>query len=103
MPSRRRPRLVEALAARVAALGRLELHPAVRRAADTPPQSAMANSAHQCANALAAFAVDGPLPAGPVLLVDDVTASGWTLTVVGALLREAGADRVLPLVLQRRP
>ena len=36
------------------------------------------------------------MPAGPVLLVDDLVVSGWTLTVAGVALREAGATAVLP-------
>ena len=36
---------------------------------------------------------------GPVLLVDDVTDSRWTLTVAARALRRAGAPAVLPLVL----
>ncbi|KPC90488.1 hypothetical protein ADL27_35520 [Streptomyces sp. NRRL F-6602] len=36
---------------------------------------------------------------GPVLLVDDTTESGWTLAVSARLLRRAGAQAVLPLVL----
>jgi ATP-dependent DNA helicase RecQ len=38
-----------------------------------------------------------------VLLVDDFLRTGWTMTIAGALLREAGASTVLPLVLHRRP
>jgi ATP-dependent DNA helicase RecQ len=34
-----------------------------------------------------------------VLLVDDRTDSGWTLTVGARLLRLAGAEAVLPFVL----
>jgi hypothetical protein len=37
-----------------------------------------------------------------VLLLDDEWRSGWTATVVGARLREAGAGPVLPAVLRRR-
>ena len=36
---------------------------------------------------------------GPVLLVDDVANSRWTLTVAAAALRLAGASGVLPFVL----
>jgi ATP-dependent DNA helicase RecQ len=36
---------------------------------------------------------------GPVLLVDDVASSRWTLTVAAQALRGAGADAVLPFVL----
>ena len=35
----------------------------------------------------------GRVAAGPVLLVDDLVDSRWTLTVAGSLLREAGAGR----------
>jgi hypothetical protein len=36
---------------------------------------------------------------GPVLLVDDFTDSGWALAVAARLLRQAGGEGVLPLVL----
>jgi ATP-dependent DNA helicase RecQ len=36
---------------------------------------------------------------GPVLLVDDLVDSGWTMTVAARLLRLAGAPAVLPLAL----
>jgi ATP-dependent DNA helicase RecQ len=36
---------------------------------------------------------------GPVLLVDDVLDSGWTMTVAARQLRRAGAPAVLPFVL----
>ncbi|GAA1873307.1 RecQ family ATP-dependent DNA helicase [Myceligenerans crystallogenes] len=42
------------------------------------------------------------LPGRTVLLVDDYTDSGWTLTVAARLLREAGAAKVLPFVLAVR-
>lgn len=105
VPSRRRPLLVAGVAARLAALGRLELRDVVVRVEDTPQQAALANARHLAANAVAAFRVrdDPPLPPGPCLLVDDTLTSGWTVTVVGARLRAAGADAVLPLVLHRRP
>jgi ATP-dependent DNA helicase RecQ len=62
----------------------------------------MANSAHQCRNVHGAFTVTAPVPPGAVLLVDDAADSKWTMTTVGALLREAGASQVHPLVLLRR-
>jgi ATP-dependent DNA helicase RecQ len=43
------------------------------------------------------------LPDGPVLLVDDTYRTGWTMTVAAALLREAGAREVMPLVVQQLP
>ena len=60
----------------------------------------MANSWRQANNLDGAFAVegDGLLP-GPVLLVDDIVDSRWSLTIVSALLRRAGAGEVFPLAL----
>jgi ATP-dependent DNA helicase RecQ len=104
VPSRARPTLVGELAGRIAAVGRLPLHPVVTRVrADAPPQARQANSIQQCSNVTGAFAVAGPVPHGPVLLVDDLRRSGWTLTVVGAALRAAGAGPVLPFVLLQQP
>jgi ATP-dependent DNA helicase RecQ len=36
---------------------------------------------------------------GPVLLVDDVADTGWTLTMAARVLRRAGAPEVLPFAL----
>jgi ATP-dependent DNA helicase RecQ len=44
-----------------------------------------------------------PLPAGPVLLVDDTYRTGWTMTVGAAILRHAGASAVYPLALHQLP
>lgn len=49
----------------------------------------------------ARFAVAGGVPGGPVLLVDDIVGSRWTLTVVGAALRAAGAGAVHPLAVTK--
>ena len=43
--------------------------------------------------------LDQPLDGGPVLLVDDLVATGWTLTLAARALRSAGASAVLPLTL----
>ena len=42
------------------------------------------------------------LGGAPVLLVDDLVDSRWSLTVAGRLLRRAGAGTVLPFVLAAR-
>ena len=36
---------------------------------------------------------------GPVLLVDDLTDTGWTLTMAARVVRAAGAPDVLPFAL----
>jgi ATP-dependent DNA helicase RecQ len=60
----------------------------------------MANSAGQLRNAHAKLAIDGSgvLP-GPVLLVDDLVDTRWTLTVAGWLLRTHGSGEVHPFAL----
>ena len=59
----------------------------------------MQNSLQQHRNVESAFAAGGQVPDGPVLLIDDVVDSRWTLTVVGQLLRQAGAGEVIPFAL----
>lgn len=98
IPSRRRPGLVGGFAAALA--GCLGLPFAdVLAAKLVPPQKSMENSAQQCSNVLASLRVVDDLPQGPVLLVDDIVDSRWTLTVAGWLLREKGIPAVYPFAL----
>lgn len=60
----------------------------------------MMNSWQQSSNLDGAFAVEeDAVEEGPVLLIDDVVDSRWSLTVIGALLRRAGSGPVLPFAL----
>ena len=43
------------------------------------------------------------LPQGPILLAATDMRSGWALTVAAALLRDAGCENVMALVLHQRP
>ncbi|MEQ8146866.1 RecQ family ATP-dependent DNA helicase [Streptomyces sp. OP7] len=102
--SRSRPRLVHSLGAHIAETGRLPLLGAVENTGEQHSLS-RSNSAQRLK------ALDGSLTVppelaealaraqGPVLLVDDYTETGWTLAVAARLLRRAGAQGVLPLVL----
>ena len=101
VPSLRRPELVHDFAERLAAALDLPFRPAIVKMREAPPQAQMENSAQQADNVDGVFAVEPgvSLPAEPVLLVDDLRASGWTLTEVSAVLREAGAGPVYPFVL----
>jgi ATP-dependent DNA helicase RecQ len=106
-PSLRRPELVRDLAARVAAALGLPFHPVIEKLCETRPQRELANSHYQAQNLSGAFVVQeakathqvGAALGRPVLLIDDVVDSRWTLTVLSALLREAGSGPVYPLVL----
>ena len=65
-----------------------------------PPRAGQTNSAQRVAAVRRRGGLDAQVPPGAtVLLVDDQVATGWTLTVAAAAIREAGASAVLPLVL----
>jgi ATP-dependent DNA helicase RecQ len=67
---------------------------------EAAPQKEMQNSAQQAGNAYRKLAVDGSaVQPGPVLLVDDIVDSRWTLTVAGWLLRTHGSGEVHPFAL----
>lgn len=60
----------------------------------------MANGTQQARNVDGSLAVSqDPLPGDPVLLVDDMVDSRWTLTVGAWLLRSHGSGEVWPLAL----
>ena len=96
--SRTRPHQLDHLARRICEIGRLPLLGTLVPAGPRPGEHA--NSAQRLAAVWDAFEEPGfTLPDGPVLLVDDVVDSGWTLTVAARLLRRAGASAVLPFAL----
>ena len=105
IPSRRRPEVVRSLAAGLGELGRLPYLGALDLVEGGPVGDPGGNSAFRLANVWGRLDVGPDLKAalsgipGPVLLVDDVADSRWTLTVCAGLLREAGVPGVLPLVL----
>ncbi|WP_404955736.1 RecQ family ATP-dependent DNA helicase [Streptomyces sp. 147326] len=106
LPSRSRPRLVGSLAARIAEVGRMPLLGTVAYTDQAPEFGAAASNSAQRVRVLhQALTVSPELAealaqaAGPVLLVDDRSESGWTLAVAARLLRRAGAKEVFPLVL----
>ncbi|HEY7048874.1 MAG TPA: RecQ family ATP-dependent DNA helicase [Jatrophihabitantaceae bacterium] len=99
--SHRRGQLIADLARRLAELGRLrDLGGVPHR---RPTVMTRSNSALRLREVWDGYQLPDGLAeqvAGrPVLLVDDVTDTGWTLAVVARLLRRAGADSVYPFVL----
>ena len=109
LPSRRRPALVASLAEQISQIGRLPLLGTMDLVHGGPVGEPGGNSAFRLANVWDRLGVGPELQAtladvqsrtpGPVLLVDDVADSRWTLTVAARELRRAGAPGVLPLVL----
>ena len=57
--------------------------------------------AERTENVHGAFATRGPMPARPMVLVDDVFTTGATVRAASAALREAGARWVYVLTLAR--
>jgi ATP-dependent DNA helicase RecQ len=103
--SRRRPLLVRSTAEQIARVGRLPLLGEVRPGGAAPADGPRGNSAQRVRALHGAFSVPADLAAalaglaGPVLLVDDLVDSGWTMAMVSRELRRAGAPAVLPLAL----
>ncbi|MDJ0381932.1 RecQ family ATP-dependent DNA helicase [Streptomyces sp. G-G2] len=106
VPSSTRPQLVGSLAQGIASIGRLPFLGALTYTeANGAHPARRSNSAQRLRTLSGTFAVPEDLAAalagsaGPVLLVDDYTETGWTLAVAARLLRQAGGGQVLPLVL----
>ncbi|WP_407653685.1 RecQ family ATP-dependent DNA helicase [Actinoplanes oblitus] len=102
--SRRHPQLVHSLAEHIATIGQLPLLgtlSSTRSGAET----FRGNSAQRVRALHDAFTVPPELAAGvaahpgPLLLVDDLVDSGWTMALAGRALRRCGADAILPLSL----
>jgi ATP-dependent DNA helicase RecQ len=72
---------------------------AVRKIRSNEPQKLQRNRYHLCYNLDGAFEVSGAKQGAPVLLIDDLVHSAWTITIVSVLLRQAGSGPVWPAVL----
>ena len=105
MPSRRRPQLVTGVAQGLAGMGRLPYLGELSLAHGGPTGQPGGNSAFRLAAVWDRIVVGPDLRdrladvSGPVLLVDDLADSRWTMTVAGRELRRAGASAVLPFAL----
>lgn len=105
MPSLGRPQLVSSTAAAIAERGRLPLLGTLSVDPSIPVTGPGGNSAFRLASVWNRFDIDPELAQtvaqapGPLLLVDDLVDSRWTLTVASRLLRAAGAPSVLPFAL----
>jgi ATP-dependent DNA helicase RecQ len=100
IPSLRHPDLVPNFTQRLAAALDLPCHKALVKTGDRPEQKTMVNGTQQARNVDGSLAVVGqPLPLGPVLLVDDMVDSRWTLTTASWLLRTKGSGEVWPIAL----
>jgi ATP-dependent DNA helicase RecQ len=99
IPSRRHSALVFTFARRLSTRLGIPFNPVLVRNSDAQPQKTMQNSSMQAHNVLNTLGVSGNVPNAPVLLVDDILDSGWTLAMAGYLLRTHGSGLVYPFTL----
>ena len=99
VPSLNHPNLVPSLAERLAQRLELSFVDCVAKVTNNQPQKEQQNSFHQCHNLDGVFEINQPVLVGPVLLIDDIVDSKWTLTVIAALLQQAGSGAVFPVAL----
>ncbi|MDR6639685.1 RecQ family ATP-dependent DNA helicase [Paenarthrobacter nitroguajacolicus] len=106
IPSRSKPQLVESLAQGIAGIGRMPYLGQLQPQHGGPTGARGGNSAYRLAGVWDRLVVGPDLAqalAGtggqPVLLVDDLIDSRWTMTVSALALRQAGVGAVLPLAL----
>ncbi len=103
LPSLRHPELVPGFARRLAGALGLPFHGVIVQRGERPEQKTMANSIQQARNVDGSLVIEKrvTVPHGPVLLIDDMVDSRWTLTVCAWLLRAAGSGEVWPLALAK--
>ena len=100
VPSLRNPTLVPDFAKRLAQALNLSFRVAIEKTDSRPEQNKFNNSFQQARNVDGSLApIRDQILSSPVLLVDDVILSGWTLTISSWLLRKNGSGEVWPLAL----
>ncbi len=109
MPSRRHPLVIESVAGSLSEIGRLPWLGALDWAQGGPNGEPGGNSAYRLSSVWDRFAVGPELAAAlapfagrPILLIDDLADSRWTVTVASRVLRQHGASAVLPFALAVR-
>lgn len=99
IPSLKHPDIVPSFAKRLAKALGLPYYEVLEKTEHRPEQKTMANSAQQARNIDGSLIVDQLVHAMPVLLVDDIVHSKWTLTVAAWLLQQVGCSAVWPMAL----
>ncbi|MDJ0378862.1 DEAD/DEAH box helicase [Cryobacterium sp. PH31-L1] len=109
VPSRRHPFLIDSVAESLANVGRLPWLGALSWANGGPTGESGGNSAYRLSSVWDRFTVGpelaqalAPFTGHPILLIDDLVDSRWTVTVASRVLRQHGASAVLPFALAVR-
>ncbi|WP_061005857.1 RecQ family ATP-dependent DNA helicase [Mycolicibacterium mucogenicum] len=98
LDSERHPLLIGSLVTRLSELGRLQNLGTLYYRPQRRPVTA-ANSAYRVAALVDSWEAPTLDVSGPVLLVDDLVDTGWTMTMATQVLRTAGAPAVLPFAM----
>ncbi|TFD55981.1 ATP-dependent DNA helicase RecQ [Cryobacterium sp. Hh38] len=109
MPSRQHPLLIDSAARSLSEVGRLPWLGALNWANGGPTGEPGGNSAYRLSSVWDRFAVGpnlaealAPFAGRPIMLIDDLADSRWTVTVAARVLRQHGASAVLPFTLALR-
>lgn len=101
IPSHRHPTLVLDFARNLAKRLGMPYFEVIERVSLPPEQKNMENSFFQSKNVLSSLGLKGKILPEPVLLVDDIVDSRWTLTIAGYLLQKNGSGPVFPFTLAK--
>jgi ATP-dependent DNA helicase RecQ len=96
-------RFTRSVAEHISNVGKLPLIDALVVSGSPPMSDIPSVGQVNAAFAHLALRLDAEVPPGPILLVDALYRTGWSVTVAAALLREAGATDILPLVVHQLP
>jgi ATP-dependent DNA helicase RecQ len=96
-------RFTRSIAEHLSVVGKLPIIDAIGISGAMPTADVPSAGQVAARNANIALRPDVVIPRGPLLVVDALYRTGWTMTVAAALLREAGATAVLPLVAHQLP
>jgi len=99
VPSLRNPELVKNFAQRLSNKLGIPYVEAITKKREVSQQKLMENSYQQANNIEGAFSVQAVREGEPVLLIDDLVDSKWTMTICGKELRVNGAGKVYPFAL----
>lgn len=99
VPSQQHPELVPDYARRLAAKLNIPFLNLIEKIRGNEAQKLQQNQFFRCNNLDGAFQVNDGVLNTPVLLVDDLVDSSWTLTVLSILLLRAGSGPVYPIAL----
>ena len=99
VPSLNHTELVPDFSKRLAKKLGIPFKDSVKKTKNNSQQKLMQNRFYQCNNLDGVFEITKEILSTPVLLIDDIVDSYWTLTVISALLRKAGSGIVYPIAL----